>query len=300
MRDLKDFTKAEWLRLLPLQHGFKQVRNDVMQNVILRQRPKPLEKFLADNAHLKGGNLAKVVTFGQPWVLDFFLKMAGRHLTDATVLVFDNSSRPSERTEIERVCQEHNVPYLGLPWNPTRHANRSHGIAMTWIFHHVVRSIQPARTCFIDYDLIPTERIELAGVLGDQPFYGVTKISQWGWALWAGYCLYDYNVISALPLNFLYDFSRGLDTGGRNWNCLYQNYDRSRFKFADFKFVEVIDPIKGTPRKVECVDDRWIHLRGVTYQNNFGRSADFFAHIAAAIGEGASLRQILAAMKSPR
>ena len=72
MRDLKDFTTAKWIRLLPLRYDFKQVRNDVMQNVILRQRPKTLEKFLAANAHLKGRNLAQVVAFGQPWVLDFF------------------------------------------------------------------------------------------------------------------------------------------------------------------------------------------------------------------------------------
>jgi hypothetical protein len=122
---------------------------------------------------------------------------------------------------------------------------------MTWIFHHVVRALQPARTCFIDYGLIPTERIEFAKTLGDQPFYGVAKISKWGWALWAGYCLYDFSAVSALPLNFLYDFSRGLDTGGRNWNCLYKNYDRSQFKFTKIKFEEVIDPTNGIPRKVE-------------------------------------------------
>ena len=300
MRHLKEFTRDEWIRLLPLQYGFKQLRNDVMQNVILRLRPKPLDKFLADNAHLKGGNIVQVVAFGQPWVLDFFLKMTGRHLADATVLVFDNSSRASGRAEIERVCRGHDVPYLGLPWNPTRHANRSHGIAMTWIFHHVVQALQPARTGFIDYDLIPTERIELAKALGNQPFYGVTKISKWGWALWAGYCLFDFPTIRPLPLNFLYDFSRGLDTGGRNWNCLYQNYDRRRFQFTEFKFEEVTDPTNGVLRKVECVEDRWIHLRGVTYKNNFGRSADFFAHIAAAIGEGASLRQLLATMRPAR
>jgi len=283
-----------------LQHGIKQVRNDVMQNAVLRQRPKTLEKFLAGNAHLKGRNIVNVVIFGQPWVLDFFLKMAGRHLADATVLVFDNSRQPSERTEIERVCHGHNIAYLGLPWNPTRHANRSHGIAMTWIFHHVVRAIQPATMCFIDYDLIPIERIELARTLGGQPFYGVAAISQWAWALWAGYCLYDFSAVSALPLNFLYDFSRGLDTGGRNWNCLYKNHDRSQFRFADLKFEQVIDPTRGIPRKVECVDDCWIHLRGVTHQKDFKANVGYFAQITAAADEGANLQQILAAMKSPR
>jgi hypothetical protein len=292
MRDLKDFTRGEWIRLLPLEHGFKQVRNDVVQSTILRRRPKTLEKFLADTAHLKGRNIANVVTFGQPWVLDFFLKMAERNLTDATVLVFDNSRQASERMEIERVCREHNVPYLGLPWNPTRHANRSHGIAMTWIFHNVIRAIQPRIACFLDYDLIPTERIELAKVLGDQPFYGVANVSQWAWSCWAGYCVYDFAAVSALPLNFLCDFSRGLDTGGRNWNCLYKNHDRGKVKFASTELVDVMDPSNGISRKVECVDDRWIHLRGVTYNNNFGRNADFFAHIAAAVREGANVRQV--------
>jgi hypothetical protein len=300
MRDLKDFTRAEWIRLLPLQHGFKQVRNDILQNIILRQRPKTLEKFLENNAHLKGKNLAQVVAFGQPGMLDFFLKMAGRHLADATVLVFDNSRQISERAEIERVCHEHHVPYLGLPWIPARHANRSHGIAMTWIFHRVVQAIQPARTCFMDYDLIPTERIECAKALGDRPFYGITIIGKWGWALWAGYCMYDFSAVSALPLNFLYDFSRGLDTGARNWDCLYKHHDRSKLKLARFQFEEVIDPTTGTPRKMECVEGRWIHLRGVTCKKNFGRNMDFSAHITAAVDEGASLQQILAAMKSSR
>jgi hypothetical protein len=297
VRDLKDFTKGEWIRLLPLKLGFKQVRNDVIQRAILMQRPKALEKFLEDMAYLKGRNIAQVVAFGQPLVLDFFLKAAGRHLADATVLVFDNSRRTSERAEIERVCRNHNIHYLSLPWNPTRHANRSHGVAMTWIFHNIVRAIQPAITSFLDHDMILTERIEFAKVLGNQPFYGMPIISQWAWSLWAGYCIYDFAAVSALPLNFLYDFSRGLDTGGRNWNCLYKNQDRGRLAFADSHLVDVIDPATDVPRQIQCVDGRWIHLGGVSYNNKFRLNADFYARIADALNEGANFRQVLATMK---
>src|SRR5882672_3904400 len=104
MRDLKDFSAADWLQLQPLQDGFKQLRNDIVQRVYVQRRPEALEKFLQDVAHLKGRNILLVVAFEQPWVLDWLMKMASRHLADATLLVFDNSHRSDKRTEIERVC----------------------------------------------------------------------------------------------------------------------------------------------------------------------------------------------------
>ena len=186
MRDLKDFAWDEWLRLLPVTHGFKQARNDVLLSAFLKARPKELEKFLQDTSQLKGRNVANVVAFEQPWVLDFFLKMAKRHVADATVLVFDNSRLAPKRMEIERVCRERNTLYLGLPENSTRHANRSHGLAMTWIFHNVMRVIQPAIMSFVDHDLIPIERIEFAQRLGTQPLFGKANISKWAWSLLGG------------------------------------------------------------------------------------------------------------------
>ena len=293
MRDLKDFSAAEWLRMQPLQDGFKQLRNDIVQSVYVQRRPKALEKFLQDVAHLKGRNVLSVVAFEQPWVLDWLMKMASRHLVDATLLVFDNSHRSDKRTEIERVCRDRNVAYLGLPNNPTRHVNRSHGMAMTWIFDNVVRAIQPRIAGFIDHDLIPMQTIEVGRILGDQPFFGAPNFSQWGWSLWAGYCLYDFAPVRQRPLNFLYDFSRELDTGGRNWSRLYRNYDRNRFRFSDRRALEVTDPTTSARRRLEVVDDQWLHLCGVGYNDNFRTRSDFFGRIAQAVDEGASLPQLL-------
>ncbi len=299
MRDLKDFTWDEWLRLLPVTHAVKQVRNDVMLSAFLKARPKEFEKFLRDTSHLKGKNIANIVAFEQPWVLDFFLRMAKRHVTDATVLVFDNSQQASKRSEIERVCHEHNIFYLGLPENSTRHANRSHGLAMTWVFHNVMRVIQPAIAAFVDHDLIPIERVVFAERLGAQPFFGKANVSKWAWSLWAGYCLYDFSTVRELPLNFLYDFSRGLDTGGRNWNYLYKNHDRNELKFAGFERINFVDPAANILRKVRFVDGRWIHLRGVGYNNNFRLNANFFARIAEIVEAGGNREQILATLKLP-
>jgi hypothetical protein len=299
MRDLKDYSTGEWFKLVPLVHFFKQVRNDAVQRAYLALRPKSLKRFLHNAEHMRGGNVGLVVAYEQPWALDWLTRMAARHLVDGTLLVFDNSRRQRARIDIERVCRDRNVPYLALPPNPTRHVNRSHGIAMTWIFHNVVRAIRPRIFGFVDHDLIPMEKIELGETLGDQPFYGVPNVSKWGWQLWAGYCLFDFSVVHHLPLNFLNDFYRGLDTGGRNWSCLYKNYDRAQLRFGAMQQTDVMDPLHSTPRTIQVVDGSWIHLAGAGYSSDFHKMLDFYKRIAKAADEGATL-QMLAMKRQPR
>lgn len=292
MRNLKDFSAKDWIQLQPLIHGGKQLRNDFVQSVFLKARPKALETFLRDHEHLKGKNILQMVAFEQPEVLDFSIKMATRYLAGTTLLVFDNSRRGAE--ENERVCRERKVAYLRLPPNLTRHPNRSHGMAMTWVWHNVVKAIQPAIAGFIDHDLIPLETIELNQVLNGQPFYGVPTVGKWGWSLWAGYCLYDFGAVSSLPLNFLNDFSRNLDTGGRNWNCLYGRHDERRLKFARWQLFDVVDTSASEPRQIEIIDGTWIHIAGVSYRDDYRRNSDFYGRIAKAVEAGANWPQLQA------
>ncbi|MFZ2448700.1 MAG: hypothetical protein WAW37_20245 [Syntrophobacteraceae bacterium] len=292
MRKLTDYSRREWFRSKPLDHFLIQVCNDALQRGFLAWKPKALDRFLQNAGRLRGGNIGLVVAYEQPWALDWLLRMAARHIIDGTVLVFDNSRRAQARVEIERVCRERNAAYLPLPPNPTRHPNRSHGMAMTWIFHNVVRAIKPRAFCYIDHDLIPMETIELARTLGDQPFYGVLRTSLWGWALWAGYCMYDFETVRRLPLNFLNDFSNGLDTGGRNWSRLYRNYDRSRLQFCTDEGAGVVDPLDNTHRPIVTVDNRWIHLMGASYHSGFRDMFDFYERLAKASDEGATLEML--------
>ncbi|MGE5247623.1 MAG: hypothetical protein ACM3L8_04680 [Verrucomicrobiota bacterium] len=298
MRDLKQFSAGEWLRFAPFEYAFKQVRNDAGLAIYKGFRPKSLELFLKATERFRDRNIALVVAFEQPWALDWLLRMAQRNLVDTDVLVFDNSRRAAARIEIERVCRHRGAPYLALPANPTRHVNRSHGMAMTWIFHNVVRAVKPRLFAFIDHDLIPVEKTDLSERLGGQPFFGKPRISAWGWQLWAGYCLFDFSTVAGLPLNFLYDFSRKLDTGGRNWDCLYRNHDRERVRFADSRYVDVRDPGTGETRPVEIVDDRWFHIGSIGYNENFGSKATFCEGLAEAMDRGVLWPQLCGEVKS--
>ena len=108
MRYLNEFSALEWLKLLPIQHALKQVRNDAWLAIYKKRRPEELGRFLAEYNDLAGKNIALVIAFEQPWTLNWLLRMATRHLSDTTVLVFDNSRSDSKRTEIQQVCQKNN------------------------------------------------------------------------------------------------------------------------------------------------------------------------------------------------
>jgi hypothetical protein len=294
LKDFSEFSAGEWLKFLPLRHAFKQLRNDAVLGLYLKRLPETLLTFFRDNAHLQDKNIILTIAFEQPRVLDFLLTKASRFLPDAHFLVFDNSSNAAIKPAIEGVCRQHHAGYLALPSNSIKHPNRSHGIAMTWIFRNVVRAIKPRMFAFIDHDLIPFKTVELAKTLGGRPFFGpvrthksaeAEKIGDRCWSLWAGYCLYDFSVVKDLPLNFLYDFSLGLDTGGRNWNCLYKNYDQQRPVFADSRKISLTDSKTGIMHKIRMVDGRWLHFRGTSYRREVQDNLELYERMANALAE---------------
>ncbi len=294
MRALHQFSGRDWARLTPLAHAFKQLRNDAWMQIYRRRTPEGYAGFLRETAALQDRPIALVIAFEQPWALNWLLSMAKRHLQDTTVLVMDNSRRLEQRIEIERVCRAHGIHYLALPPNATRHVNRSHGMAMNWAFYNVVRRIRPSVFAFLDHDLIPLRPLSLAARLGQQPLYGMRLTRQWAWQLWAGYCMYSYAQVGERPLNFLYDFSRGLDTGGRNWPHLYRDLDPATLRFAHSAHVAIKNLAGGEPVKVQWIDDAWFHIGGISYNQNFPAKAALCQHLAQAFEEGATWEQMLA------
>jgi hypothetical protein len=292
MRSLRNFSAREWLQLLPLQHALKQIRNDAWLAAYQRRKPRELRSFLAQTRKLAGQDVLLVIAFEQPWALGWLLKMARRHLAGTTVLVFDNSRRADARASIEQVCREHGAPYLPLPLNRTRHVNRSHGMAMSWVYRNVVREIRPRLFGYIDHDLIPVAPLRVSDRTGSQPLYGLPVNSPWAWQLWAGYCLFRYADVAGKRLNFLYDFSQGLDTGGRNWHSLYRMQERGRLRFAPSQLVEVRDPVTGNAAQVQIIDDAWLHIGGISYNENFKSKSELCEHLAEAFDQGRSWDQI--------
>jgi hypothetical protein len=277
MRELHQFSPGEWLRLVPLSQALRQGRNDLMLARYRRARTPALAAFLHEQRKLRGQRIAIVIAFEQPWALDWQLRMAARNLPGTQLLVFDNSRDEEKRRQVRHVCDRHDIPCLGLPSYRTRHVNRSHGMAMSWVYHNVVVPLEPEIFGYLDHDLIPVEPVDVAARLNEQPVFGLANRGNHGhWSLWAGYCFYRYAFTRGKPLNFLYDFSRELDTGGRNWNVLYRPLDRAPIRFAPQEFVPLHPAGQPEARKVEIVDRAWVHVGGVSYNDNFEKKVAFF------------------------
>lgn len=277
MREIHQFGAAEWLRLVPVAQALRQVRNDLLLARYLKARAPELQEFLEAHRDLRGQRVAIVIAFEQPWALDWQLRMAARNLPGTQLLVFDNSRDEEKRRQIRQVCDHHCAPYLGLPRYRTRHVNRSHGMAMSWVYHNVVAALEPEIFGYLDHDLIPVAPVDVDARLAGQPVFGLPNAGNLGhWSLWAGYCFYRYAFTRGKPLNFLYDFSRELDTGGRNWNALYRGLERGSLRFAPQSFIPLRPAGQPEPRKVEIVDGAWVHVGGVSYNDNFEKKVAFF------------------------
>jgi hypothetical protein len=162
-------------------------------------------------------------------------------------------------------------------------------MAMTWVYHNVVRAIKPRIFGFIDHDLIPVRKVSIANKLKGQPVYGLLYVGKFGfWYLWAGYCFFDYAVTKGRSINFLYDFSRDLDTGGRNWNGLYRDLDRRQLRTATFENVSTKVPSINDPRLVQFVDRDWLHIGGISYSYNSPEDIEFFKGLEKLFDEGSS------------
>ena len=224
MRNIKKYTLLEWLALAPLTHCLKQIRNDAWQKNYCRKPADNSKAFLDRTKNIQ--HIGIVIAFEQPWALSWQLRMAKINVQNLNFLVFDNSQSTAKRAEIQAVCDKNQIPYLALPVNNNKHPNRSHGMAMNWIYHNIIQKIQPETYMFLDHDLIPVLPVSYPPkAMNSQPLYGRLNICQplHTWHLWAGYCIFNYRKFAAKQLNFLYDFSNGLDTGGRNWHAIYQH-----------------------------------------------------------------------------
>lgn len=271
----------------------KQRRDDLRLWRYLKKRPPELACFLSEHAELAGGAVLVSIAFERPSLIEWQLRMARLHVKGATLIVLDNSRSQDARDAISAMCRQYGVPYLALPKNTSRHVNRSHGMAMSWAYYNVICSLRPSMFGFIDHDLIPAAPLNVPGRLAGQAVYGMS----WGdateaWQLWAGYCLFAMPAVQDKSLNFLHDFPHRLDTGGRNWQPLYRRLDRGVLRFAKREFVQVHLSGTAQPSTIEVVDDAWIHIGGIGYNDNFSRKADLCARLDSALSAGQTLASL--------
>jgi len=259
-RPLSEYSLADWRRLRPLTHGIKTLRYRAVDH-LYRRRPARAGDPAALARAIGGRQVLTTIAFADPEAIDWQARLLGHYLPRPLHLIADNSPEDASAAAIAAVAHDRGLPYVRLPRNPWRDASRSHGIALNWVWHNIIRPGRPEAFGFLDDDLFPTAADDPFEPLAFQDFYGVVR--EWGprWFLWAGYCSFRFDRVADKALDFGQDWFKGLDTGGGNWRVLYRHVDRSRIREAGSRYVPFKDGVAMRDGPLQWCGS-WLHEIG--------------------------------------
>jgi hypothetical protein len=228
-RQLAEYNFADWRRLRPLTHRLKSLRYHVV-NLVHMRRPARAGDVGAVARSIAGKNVLVTIAFADPQAIDWQAQLMRAYVPQAAHLVADNSPDDESAGKIASIADRHGLGYLRLPANPWTRGSRSHGIAMNWVWHNIIRPGRPNAFGFLDHDLFPTALDDPFGALDTQDFFGLVRTAGSRWFLWAGFCVFKFDRVKHKPLDFGQDWFAGLDTGGANWAVLYRHADRAKLR----------------------------------------------------------------------
>jgi hypothetical protein len=230
-RPLAEYQLKDWLRLRPVLHRLKQARYDRITARYVRL-PARTGDTAARARALAGRKVMVTVAFEDPTAIDWQSRLIRRFVPGPIHVIADNSHDDESARAIERIAVRETCPYLRLPENPWSgpSTSRSHGLALNWLWHNLIRPGAPAAFGYLDDDLFPTAFDDPFAPLAHQDVYGAVRTAGARWYLWAGFCFYRFAAVRDLPLDFGQDWFAGLDTGGANWWPLYRQLDRASLR----------------------------------------------------------------------
>lgn len=262
-RSLQDYTLREHLRLQPLLHALKTRRYRRIDEAYFRL-PATGGDIREVQGAIAGKRLFATIAFNDPDALDLHAQLVGRLANGDVHLIADNSTDDGNAAQNAAIAVSRNCLYLRLPPNPwnQRNASRSHGIALNWLWHCVMRPAAPQAFAFLDADIFPTRPCDPFKALDDHPFAGDKRWAGERWFLWAGYCFFRFDAVAHLPLDFGLDWFLGLDTGGANWQALYLGTDPRSLPERPLIEVAALDGIPLRQAYFEWRGD-WLHEVGL-------------------------------------
>jgi hypothetical protein len=237
-KSLREFSAADWRRLRPLTQSVKSWRYRAIDRMY-RRRPAIAGDPGAVAAAIGNRNVLVTVAFADPQLLEWQSRLVARYVADAVHVVIDNSPDDNIAARNAAIAADAAIAYARAPPNPwTGHtASRSHGLALNWTWHNIIRPGAPAAFGFIDHDIFPTAPDDPFAALRKQDAYGVVRTAGPRWFLWAGFCMFRFAAVKDKPLDFGQDWFVGLDTGGGNWEPLYRGLDRGSLQERPTRFV---------------------------------------------------------------
>jgi hypothetical protein len=261
-RSFSEYALWEWRRLRPFEERYKMARYWARTAWYVRRRPIAGEtSSLA--SWIRGRRALITTAFNDPEAVAWQADFIRHHIASCCHVIIDNSNDDKAAGQIQLAARRRGLPYVRLPDNPwsAKEPSRSHGLAMGWTWHNVIRPGQPESFGFIDHDLFPLEETDPFAPLREAPVWG--RILGFGgrWYLWAGFCFFRFDAVAHLNLDFRHDWYAGLDTGGRNWWPLYRHLDLRRIPTVSYR-IETAQPDPTIPGCCFEWLGPWLHEGG--------------------------------------
>lgn len=276
----------------------KNLRNALVDRCFRRRGRADGHRLAGELAARGVRDVVFTIAFNSPWVIDLLTLAWADHLADVMLVVVDNSSDPTSRRSHADLCRRRGLPYVGLPPNPEWSPNRSHGIALNWVWFNVVRNSPLDVVGFIDHDLIPIAAFDVRARMRDRDAYGMRGASLThaeAWNLWAGYCFLRPAAAVGRTVDFKHRIEYGLDTGGGNWQGLYRGLAAERIGEAAYRRVNLPIPEAAPPGGFLLLDEAFLHFEGVSYRREFRDPATRGRLARAVLGRAVGNRQAKAA-----
>ncbi len=222
--------------------------------------------------------LLVTIAYNSSELIDWQIRLLKKNVTDRNyrILIVDNSTQLNQRKAIRTVCEHHQVDYVEVPrwigrlvFTKLFWYGNSHGVALNWIYYHVLLTCRTKRIALLDHDLFPIHQVNLTETLGQRSFYGVARKRDAYWYVWPGYVLFNAEALSKVAPDFLPVFENNvyLDAGGGMYRRWYSHFDEMDIDFAqvETKRVQQSPELKSHDDIyhgdcVQMIDGTWLHL----------------------------------------
>jgi hypothetical protein len=262
---LADYGPFDWIRLRPFIHRLKTAKYKRMDRRF-RQLPPGSGDLAALVRQIRGRRVLATISFNDERTIAWQSALVRRFVKEAVYFIADNSTDDLVAAEIAKLALARGIPYVRLPRNPSGVPSRSHGLALNWVWENIIKPGAPQVFGFLDDDIYPTAPDDPFAALSEQRFYGVVRPSisshEPRWFLWAGFCMFRYQDVKSLDLDFSQDWFCGLDTGGANWDRLYRHVERFSVREQPTEFVAFREGIRMEDGPLQWCGP-WLHAVGL-------------------------------------
>lgn len=230
-----------------------------------------------------------VTSFNNNFFIEYQIKTLHRYFSGVfNLIVVDNNDHlyPEVSKELLRLCCDNNVLYLKPPHN--HYQEKQHfdstmklGTTLSWLFHNVVKVRRPKYFMFLDQDCMLFRPFSKFKWLDEKGMYGTVCRNLPKWNIHVVNCMFKFDFVKDLPLDFRASYKHALDTGGACYDILYadKNMNDYMLSHTGHRFFKE-DTVSGDkPQHYEIIDHCWIHLCSSTHDQLAGegqRKLDFF------------------------